>query len=109
MKSHRQLEGMSITGKISNGQEEVPLEHIITCGREPRVPEAYSLKRWNTPMWDTPRHLAHEQNVLGQHEKLRGAISLLKSPRCRFLQPSQIGIPTLYASGVQLGQSAESL
>jgi hypothetical protein len=39
----------------------------------------------------------------------RQSASDLLPPRCRFLQPSQIRIPTLYASGVQLGQGAESL
>jgi hypothetical protein len=81
MKSHRQLEGMSITGKISNGQEEVPLEHIITCGRELRVPEVFSpqaLAHANSGV--SLYHPVNEPNGVGQHGKLRGAIRLLKSP-----------------------------
>jgi hypothetical protein len=50
MKSHRQLEDVSITGTISHGQDETPVEHVITCGCEVQIPEAFGVQRWRMPI-----------------------------------------------------------
>ena len=44
------LEGVPVKGKICDGQDEAPVEHVITCGREVQVPEAFSLQRWRMPI-----------------------------------------------------------
>ncbi len=36
------LEGVPVKRKLVDGQDETPLERVITCGHELRVPEAFS-------------------------------------------------------------------
>lgn len=76
MKSHRQLEGVSITGKISHGQDEAPSEHIITYGRGLRVPEAFSPQALERGDLGQPLSPCRQARCIGgQHEKLRVAIA----------------------------------
>jgi hypothetical protein len=65
---------------IVGGQGNTLLKHVITWGRERRVPRAFSPKRWAMPMGGSRHHLAHEEHVLKPHETLRPAITPQRSP-----------------------------
>jgi hypothetical protein len=36
---------------IFYNHDEAPLAHVITCGRELRIPKVFNSGRWNMPMW----------------------------------------------------------